>query len=109
MTAEGVAAPGPGNAGASGNVFRCEGRDSSVVWWHVGPMYFLFILPGLVLSLIASFLTKSAFSKYSQVRTATGLTGAQAAKRLLDGAGIHDVEIVGVPGSLTDHYDPSRK
>jgi Zn-dependent membrane protease YugP len=79
------------------------------MWWHFDPMYFVFILPGLALSLVASLLTKSAFSKYSQIRTATGLTGALAAKRLLDGAGIHDVEVVGVPGSLTDHYDPSKK
>ena len=76
---------------------------------HFDPMYFVFILPGLALSLVASFMTKSAFSKYSKVRTATGLTGSQAAKRLLDGAGIHDVEIVATPGSLTDHYDPSKK
>ncbi len=76
---------------------------------HFDPVYFVFIIPGLALSFIASFMTKSAFSKYSKVRTATGLTGAQAAKRLLDGAGIHDVEIVSTPGSLTDHYDPSKK
>jgi Zn-dependent membrane protease YugP len=76
---------------------------------HFDPLYFVFILPGLALALVASFMTKSAFSKYSKVRTATGLTGAQAAKRLLDGAGIHDVEIVATPGRLTDHYDPSKK
>lgn len=76
---------------------------------HFDPLYFLFVLPGFVFALIASFRTKSAFSKYSQVRTATGLTGAQAAKRLLDGAGIHDVSVVATPGSLTDHYDPTKK
>lgn len=76
---------------------------------HFDPMYFVFILPGLALALVASFMTRSAFKRYSQVRTATGLTGAQAAKRLLDGAGIHDVEIVATPGNLTDHYDPSKK
>ena len=76
---------------------------------HFDPMYFLFILPGFALALFASWRTKSAFAKYSQVRTATGLTGAQAAKRLLDGAGIHDVQIVATPGNLSDHYDPSKK
>src|SRR5262245_56741792 len=88
--------------------FEClEGERSSM--FHFDPMYFLFILPGFAFALIASLRTKSAFSRYSQVRTATGLTGAQAAKRLLDGAGIHDVEVVATPGSLTDHYDPSKK
>ena len=76
---------------------------------HFDPMYFLFILPGFALALFASWRTKSAFAKYSQIRTATGLTGAQAAKRLLDGAGIHDVQIVATPGNLTDHYDPTKK
>ncbi|MEO8502868.1 MAG: zinc metallopeptidase [Acidobacteriota bacterium] len=71
--------------------------------------YLLFILPGFAFALIASFITKSAFAKYSKVRIANGMTGAQAAKRMLEGAGIHDVEIVAVPGSLTDHYDPSKK
>lgn len=70
------------------------------------PMYFVFLAPALVLSLWASFRTKSAFSKYSKVRVATGLTGAQAAQRLLDGAGIHDVKIVPHRGMLTDHYNP---
>lgn len=73
------------------------------------PMYFLFILPGLALSLWASFKTRSAFNKYSKVRAATGLTGAQAAQRLLQSAGISDVEIVRVHGKLSDHYNPITK
>jgi Zn-dependent membrane protease YugP len=73
------------------------------------PIYLLFIAPGLLLSLWASFRTKSAFSKYSKVRVATGLTGAQAAQKLLDGAGIHDVKIVPHQGMLSDHYNPVTK
>ena len=73
------------------------------------PMYFVFILPGLALSLWASFKTRSAFNKYSKVRAATGLTGAQAAQRLLQSAGISDVEIVRVHGKLSDHYNPVTK
>ena len=73
------------------------------------PMYLLFMLPALLLSLWASFRTKSAFNKYSKVRVATGLTGAQAAQRLLDGAGIHDVKIVPHQGMLSDHYNPVTK
>jgi Zn-dependent membrane protease YugP len=73
------------------------------------PRYFLFIAPALALSLWASWRTKSAFSKYSKVRAASGLTGAQAAQRVLDGAGIQDVKIVPHPGSLSDHYNPANK
>lgn len=73
------------------------------------PMYFLFIGPALLLSLWASFRTKSAFNKYSRVRTMRGLTGAQAAQILLDQAGIRDVKIVATHGTLTDHYNPVTK
>ena len=73
------------------------------------PIYFVFIGPALLLSLWASFKTKSAFNKYSKVRVATGLTGAQAAQRLLDSAGIHDVKIVPHQGVLSDHYNPATK
>ncbi len=71
--------------------------------------YFLFIGPALLLSLWASWRTKSTFNKYSRVPTARGLTGAQAAKVLLDTAGIHDVEIVPAQGFLSDHYNPLTK
>ena len=73
------------------------------------PMYLLFIAPGLLLSLWASFRTKSAFHKYSKVRVATGLTGAQAAQKMLDAAGIGDVRIVAHQGMLSDHYNPVTK
>lgn len=73
------------------------------------PMYLVFIAPALLLSLWASFRTKSAFQKYSRVRTLRGLTGAQAARAMLDGAGIHDVQILATQGMLTDHYNPADK
>ncbi len=73
------------------------------------PMYFVFLAPALALSLWASWRTKSAFNKYGKVRAATGLTGAQAAQRLLDGAGISDVKIVPHHGMLSDHYNPANK
>jgi uncharacterized protein len=73
------------------------------------PIYLLFIAPALLLSLWASFRTRSAFNKYSRVRTLSGMTGAQAAARLLRNAGIGDVEIVPTHGMLTDHYNPATK
>jgi Zn-dependent membrane protease YugP len=73
------------------------------------PLYLLFMVPGLILSLWATWRVKSAFARYSQVRTATGLTGADAAARLLAGAGVHDVRIVPTTGHLSDHYNPATK
>jgi Zn-dependent membrane protease YugP len=73
------------------------------------PQYLLFMLPALALSLWASFKTRSAFKKYSKMRAATGLTGAQAALRMLQSAGIQDVEIVRTHGHLSDHYNPVTK
>jgi Zn-dependent membrane protease YugP len=73
------------------------------------PSYLLFMIPPLLLSLWASFKTKSAFKKYSQQRAMTGLTGAQAAQRMLDHAGISGVKIVPTKGYLSDHYNPTNK
>ncbi|HEY7679176.1 MAG TPA: zinc metallopeptidase [Terriglobia bacterium] len=73
------------------------------------PMYFLFIGPGLLLSLWASFRVKSAFNKYSKVRSMRGLTGAEAAEEMLQRAGISDVRIVRSHGMLSDHYNPLNK
>jgi hypothetical protein len=73
------------------------------------PMYFLFILPGLALSMWASFRTKSAFEKYSRIRSGSGLTGAQAARMMLDRAGLHDVKIERAHGVLSDHYNPMTR
>ena len=67
------------------------------------------MIPGLIMSGVASLLVKSAFSKYSQVGTRRGYTGAQAAQMLMADAGIHDVEVVPTTGFLSDHYNPSTK
>lgn len=74
------------------------------------PMYILMVLlPGMLISGAASLMVRSAFSRYSKVRSANGLTGAQAAQRLLDQAGIYDVQVVPTRGMLSDHYNPSTK
>ena len=72
------------------------------------PTYFL-VLIGLVLSLLASARVKSTYAKYSGERSLSGMTGAQAAQRILSMAGIYDVTIQHVAGNLTDHYDPRNK
>jgi Zn-dependent membrane protease YugP len=74
-----------------------------------GPLYLLFILPGFLLSAWASMKTRAAFAKYSQVRTARGLSGAEAAQELLSRAGVASVRIEPARGMLTDHYNPATK
>lgn len=78
------------------------------MYYYFDPTYML-VLIGVVLSLIASGLVNSAFSKCSKVRNMRGITGAEAAERVLHSAGIYDVRIEHVSGNLTDHYDPRTK
>jgi Zn-dependent membrane protease YugP len=72
------------------------------------PSYWLFILPALILAVIATWVTQTTFARYSRVRARSGLTGAEAAQALLRSQGIYDVRIERVSGFLTDHYDPFR-
>jgi Zn-dependent membrane protease YugP len=67
------------------------------------------MLPGMLISGAASLLVRSAFSRYSRVRSRSGYTGAEAAATLLQNAGIHDVSIVRSSGHLSDHYNPQTK
>ena len=73
------------------------------------PLYLILMVPGLFISLWASWKTKSAFKKYSRVPSGRGLTGEQAARQLLNHAGIGDVKIVQTSGMLSDHYNPVNK
>ena len=65
--------------------------------------------PSMLLSSGAAWLVKTRFAKYSKVPSQRGYTGQQAAQALLDAAGIQDVQVVRVDGSLTDHYNPRTK
>lgn len=71
--------------------------------------YWLFAIPGLILAGLATIFTKSTFAKYSKYGASSGLTGAQAAERMLADQGIHDVKIEPVRGFLSDHYDPMTR
>lgn len=79
------------------------------------PFYYLFdptyilVIAGVILSLVASAKVKSTFAKYSRVPSMSGMTGAQAAERILHTSGIYDVRIERVSGQLSDHYDPRSK
>lgn len=76
---------------------------------YFDPLYILFALPALLLSLIATALTRSRFAHYSRVEPRSGLTGAEAARRLLDQQGLRDVPVEQTGGFLSDHYDPSSR
>lgn len=72
-------------------------------------LYFIFFIPGMILMLWAQNKVKSSYKKYSQVPNMAGITGQQAARRVLDANGLHDVQIEAVRGELSDHYDPRKR
>lgn len=77
--------------------------------FYFDPAYFLFALPPLLLGIWAQFRIKAAFKKYSRVATQNGITGAQAAMRILQRGGLGNVNIEMTRGMLSDHYDPRHK
>ena len=76
--------------------------------YYFDPTYILIII-GVIITMIASSKMNSTFRRYSRVRCHCGLTGSQAAERILNQAGIYDVSVERVSGNLTDHYDPKNK
>lgn len=76
--------------------------------FYFDPTYILIII-GMALCLAASAHVNSTFNKYSRVRSNSGMTGAQAAQRILESQGIYDVSIRHISGNLTDNYNPSTK
>jgi len=77
--------------------------------FHSIGLYFLFLIPGLLLGIWAQIKLHLAYGKYSQVPVDSGMTGAQAARRILDDAGLNDMPVEEVPGHLSDHYDPTKR
>lgn len=75
--------------------------------YYFDPTYVLVII-AFALTLFASFGVKSTFSKYNEVRSARGITGAEAARRILDANGLQNIAVTHVNGELTDHYSPKE-
>ena len=71
--------------------------------------YLVLVLPAIILAMAAQGKVSSTFNKYSRVPSRIGITGAEAARRIMELNGIYDVSIERVSGNLTDHYDPSKK
>lgn len=72
------------------------------------PTYIL-LIPAIIFTLYAQFKVQSTFSKYSEYRAASGMTGAQVARELLDSNQLRDVPVELTPGTLSDHYDPRAR
>ena len=77
-------------------------------YYGFDPTYILLII-GMIVSAVASAKVSSTFSKYAKVRSVAGMTGAEAAQKILYSEGIMDVRVEHVAGTLTDHYDPRTK
>lgn len=71
--------------------------------------HFWYLLPGLILGIYAQMKLSAAYSKYARIGVRNGMTGAQAARVILDQAGLVNVPIQEIGGHLTDHYDPIKK
>ena len=74
--------------------------------WAFDPTYLIFVIPALIISIIAQAGVHSAYRKYSSVRNMRGMTGAEAAQRVLQCYGVSGVSVERVGGNLTDHFDP---
>ena len=72
------------------------------------PTWILLVITGII-AVVAQIRVSSSFAKYSKVESRTGLTGAEAAERILHSKGIYDVRIQHIAGSLTDNYNPADK
>jgi len=77
--------------------------------FFIDPLYLIMMGPMLLLAIYAQIRVKSAYAQYSRVGTSRGLTGAEAAHRILRDAGVNDVEVEVTEGWLSDHYDPRSR
>jgi Zn-dependent membrane protease YugP len=79
------------------------------MYFGIDPVYLLFAIPGLLLGIWAQTKLSRAYGKYSQIGVDSGMTGAEAAREILDQAGLVNVPVEEIPGNLTDHYDPTKR
>lgn len=80
-----------------------------MLWNLFNPLYLMFLIPGLLLGIWAQIKLSHAYGKYSKVPVESGMTGAQAAREILDRAGLNNVPVAEIPGRLSDHYDPVKR
>lgn len=75
----------------------------------LNPTYLLFMVPAFVMMIAVQWYVKSAFNRWSKVPSRSRVTGNQAAARLIQMGALYDVQVEGVHGRMTDHYDPKNK
>jgi Zn-dependent membrane protease YugP len=79
------------------------------MFYGFDPLWLLLAIPGMLLGMWAQFKLWNAYGKYSQVGVESRMTGAEAAREILDRAGLHNVPVEEIPGRLSDHYDPTKR
>ena len=77
------------------------------MYWYYDPTYMLVVI-GLIITLIASANVKGTFNRYDKVKSSRGITGAMAARKILDANGLNNIRIERISGSLSDHYSPKE-
>lgn len=77
--------------------------------YYYGFEYFIYLVPGILLAIYAQAKISSAYEKYGNINSKINISGAQAARKILDASGLYDVEIKMIGGRLTDNYNPSDK
>jgi uncharacterized protein len=76
--------------------------------FYFDPMYFVFVIPAMLLALYAQSRVRSSYSKWSQVGNTRGINGVDVARNLLPSENMSDVQVEMSQGQLSDHYDPSN-
>ena len=76
---------------------------------YFDPMYFIFMIPAFIIMGLTSWYVRSSYNKWSKIRASSGLTGTQAAQRLISTGNLYGVQVAGTQGQLSDHYDPRNK
>ncbi|MCJ7734345.1 MAG: zinc metallopeptidase [Anaerolineales bacterium] len=77
--------------------------------FYLNPQYLLYMAPAILLMLAAQWYVKSTYNKWGRVSTRNGISGAEAAQRLIRASGLGEIPVHQIPGNLTDHYDPRKK
>jgi uncharacterized protein len=77
--------------------------------FYFDPLYFVFMIPAFIIMGLTSWYVRASYNKWSKIRASSGLTGAQAAQRLISTGNLYGVNVAGTPGDLSDHYDPRNK
>ena len=76
--------------------------------FFMGDWTLILLVAAMIFALVAQFKVKSTFNKYNRINNSSGLSGAEAARRILDSNGLYHVRVEFVRGQLTDHYDPRQ-